>query len=218
MKADFHVHSVSSKDSLTDPESLIARAEALGFGKLILTDHNTISGALKLREKYPDYVIVGEEILTTSGEILALFVEREIPRGLAPLDALDRLKAQGAFISLSHPYAFARHGWREDEMTSFLPYLDAIEIGNARNSRAQNEAARRFAAAHDLCGTAGSDAHGLREFGRMGLDLPEFSTADELRRAIRSAQVFGTESSPLVRLYSRKAVLVKKIKKTFGSN
>lgn len=211
MKVDFHVHSVYSKDSLTDPEDLVSKARKLGFGKLILTDHNTIRGALKIRERYPDFVIVGEEILNTSGEILALFVKEELPKGIAPLEGLKRLREQGAFISLSHPYAASRHGWSEAEMVSFLPYLDAIETHNARNSKAQNEAAIRFAEKYALPGTAGSDAHALPEFGRMGLELPEFNTADELRNAILSAQPFGTESSPFVHLYSRKAVLLKKL-------
>ena len=213
VKVDFHVHSRASRDSLTDGEKLYRRARELGLGKLILTDHNTISGALELQKVHPDDVIVGEEILTTKGEILAFFVREELPKGIEPLEALQRLKAQGAFISLSHPYAMSRHGWTESEMEEMLPYLDAIEGYNARNFPKMNRAAVRFAADHRISFTAGSDAHGIRELGAMGLELPDFRTPEELRAALRSARVFGKESPLLVRWYSRRAVLWKKLRK-----
>ena len=194
IKVDFHVHSIASKDSISKGEKLYERAHALGLGKLILTDHNTISGALELQKRYPDFVIVGEEILTTKGEILAVFVREELPKGIEPLEAFKRLKDQNSFISLSHPYAMMRHGWTEAEMEEYLPFLDAIEIANARNIPSMNRSAAEFAAAHGLCGTAGSDAHGIPELGAMGLELPDFTDSDELRKAVRSSKVFGHES------------------------
>ena len=209
IKVDFHVHSIASPDSLSRGEALFRRAKELGLGKLVLTDHNTISCALELQKAHPEEVIVGEEILTTRGEILALFVREELPGGIEPLAAFRRLKEQGAFISLSHPYAMARHGWTEAEMEEYLPYLDAIEIGNARNRPEMNRAAVRFAAEHALYGTVGSDAHGLPELGAMGLELPDFHTAEELRRSIRSAKSFGKESPFHVRFYSRGAAIWK---------
>lgn len=215
IKVDFHVHSIASKDSLSKGEKLYEQAKKLGLGKLILTDHNTIAGALALQRKYPDFVIVGEEILTTRGEILAIFVKEELPKGIEPLEAFKRLKEQGAFISLSHPYAPMRHGWTEAEMEEYLPFLDAIEIANARNLPEMNRSAANFAAAHGLCGTAGSDAHGVPELGAMGLELPDFFSADELRTAVKSAQVFGKESSLAVRYYSRSAVFLKALDRKF---
>ena len=211
IKIDCHLHTEYSMDSLSPIGELYDRARKLGLGKLIVTDHNTIAGAVRLKEKYPDYVIVGEEIKTTQGEILALFVKEEVPKNLEPLEAFQRLKEQNAFISLAHPYAFKRYGWTEEEMRTYLPYLDAIEIGNARNTRFLNRKAVVFAAKQGLMGTAGSDGHSVQELGQMGLELPDFNTADELRAAIRKAKVFGKESSLLVRYYSRKAVFMKKI-------
>ena len=79
IKVDFHVHSIASKDSLSKGEKLLARAKELGLGKLILTDHNTTAGAVELQKEYPDFVIVGEEILTIKGEILAVFVKFRCP-------------------------------------------------------------------------------------------------------------------------------------------
>lgn len=211
INVDFHVHSEFSPDSVTKIEDLVRRAHELNLGKLIITDHNTIKGAQILHKRYPDFVIIGEEILTTKGEILAFFVKEELPRWIDADEAFKRLQDQGAFISLSHPYSFVRYGWTEAEMERYLPYLDAIEIANGRNSTRENEQAIEFAAAHGLAGTAGSDAHSLKELGRMMLELDDFSTADELRASIRNATVVGTPSSGLVRLRSRAAVIQKKL-------
>ena len=216
IRVDFHVHSIGSPDSLSKGEALYRQAKKLGLGKLIITDHNSTKTVFELQKMYPDYVIAGEEILTTKGEILAIFVKEELPKGIAPLEAFKRLKDQNAFISLSHPYAYMRHGWTEAEMEEFLPYLDAIETANARNLPDMNLSAAKFASEHGLCGTAGSDAHGLRELGAMGLSLPDFNSADELREAVRSAEVFGKESPLTVRLYSRKAVFLKMIHRKLG--
>ncbi len=212
IKIDFHVHSIASPDSLSKGEKLYARAKELGLGKLIITDHNTISCGLKLQKEHPDYVVVGEEILTTCGEILALFVKEELPKGIKPLDAFRELKEQDAFISLSHPYAMSRHGWTEAQMEEYLPYLDAIETYNARNFSGTNAKAVRFAQNHGLYGTAGSDAHGISELGAMGLELPDFNSASELRMAIKEATVFGKESPIWVHSYSRFATVCKMLR------
>ncbi len=211
MKIDCHLHSEYSPDSISNLEELLSRAKSIGLGKLIITDHNTISGAVKLQGSYPDYVIVGEEIQTTAGEILAFFVQKEIPAHLEPLEAFKRLRDQNAFISLSHPYAYSRMGWKEEECC-VQTYLDAIEIANGRNTRGLNDKAVEFARMNRLAGTAGSDGHAIKELGRIGLELPDFNTADEMRVAIREANVFGSESSLFIRYYSRKAVLVKKFR------
>ena len=216
IKADFHVHSIASWDSLSKGEALYRRAKRIGLGKLILTDHNTISEAIRLQKMYPDFVIVGEEILTSRAEILAIFVKEEIPKDIEPVEALKRLRDQGAFISLSHPYAPMRFHWTEEEMEKFLPWLDAIEIANARCMPEMNHLAMKFAAYHGLRGTAGSDAHGVPELGAMGLELPDFNTADELREAIKTSKVFGNESPFWVRKYSRGAVFRKALDRELG--
>ena len=211
IKVDFHLHSQYSPDSISGLEDLYDQAKKKGLGKLVITDHNTIRGAVKLQRKYPDFVIVGEEIKTTKGEILAFFLTEEVPVGLEPADAFKRLKDQGAFISLSHPFAFSRYGWSPEEMIEYMPYLDAIETRNSRNRKYMNRQALDFAHEYKLAGTAGSDAHAVHELGTMGLELPEFNDADSLRIAINNSKSFGNEGSITAHLYSRYAVFSKKI-------
>ena len=213
LKVDFHTHTYRSKDSLTSIAKFITAARASGLDRVVVTDHNTIRGALEAFEAAPDIVIPGEEVQTTEGELLAAYVTKEVPRGLEPLEAVKRVKDQGAFISVSHPFDPRRSGWRLETLEMLVPLIDAIEIFNARVMRARyNELALEFAAKHNLPGTAGSDGHHPSEIGRAYLMIPDFNDAESLRAAIRSATTGGRISSPFVHLYSTRAKLIKALK------
>jgi len=190
----------------------VQAAQRAGLDRVIITDHNSIGGALEAQRIAPGLVIVGEEIMTTHGELLAAFVREEIPSGLEPLEAIRRLRAQGAFISVSHPFDQVRGGhWELADLLEITPLVDAIETFNSRcMDMRPNQAALEFARQHNLAGTVGSDAHTTRELGRASLRLDEFLDADGLRRVIRSGKEKVGLSSPLIHLTSRYAVLIKK--------
>ena len=195
LKVDFHSHTSFSKDSLTTPERFIAVARRKGLDHVVVTDHNTIAGALIAQALDPDLVIVGEEIKTTCGEILAAYVTEEIPRGLSPQEAISRLRDQGAFISISHPFDLRSGAWQLPDLLTVAPQVDAIEVFNARIMKpGANALALEFAQAHNLPGTAGSDAHAAFELGKALLVLPQFEGADELRRVIHAGYVKGSLS------------------------
>ena len=126
--------------------------------------------------------------MTTRGEILAAFVTEEIPKGLTPQETIRRLKEQGAFISVSHPFDRWRSGgWKEDDLLEILPDVDAIEVYNSRCMLPRfNREARRFAEKHNLAGTVGSDAHAAFELGRSLMMLEPFEGPDGLRKVIRT--------------------------------
>ncbi len=213
LKVDFHTHTYHSKDSITSIEQLIAAAQKRGLDRVVVTDHNTLGGALEAQAAAPDLIIVGEEVQTTEGEFLAAFVTQEVPRGLEPLEALRRLKDQGAFISISHPFDPNRSGWSMETLTTVAAQVDAIEVFNARVVDARhNQLAAEFAARLGLPGTAGSDGHHPSEIGRAYSQLPDFHDAESLREAIRTAQIGGRTSSPFVHFYSVWARVVKAVK------
>jgi hypothetical protein len=193
LEIDFHSHTSVSKDSLTSPERFIETARRKKLDRVVVTDHNTIAGALTAQALDPELVIVGEEIMTTKGEILAAFMIEEIPRGLSPSETIKRLRDQGAFISVSHPFDSWRNGaWKLEDLLEIIPLVDAIEVFNARCTNAvDNQKAANFALEYHIPGTAGSDAHAAFELGKARLVLPEFSGPDELRKAIREGQVQG---------------------------
>src|SRR3954466_9585684 len=107
-KVDLHSHTIYSKDSLTPVAELIERARSVGLDKIAVTDHNNIAGALAAKALAPDLIIVGEEIKTTHGEIIAYFVKESVPKGLSPQETVKRLRDQGAVISVPHPLDMLR--------------------------------------------------------------------------------------------------------------
>lgn len=213
-KVDFHSHTRYSADSITSIDNLISAARKRGLDRLVVTDHNSIQGALEAYAAAPDLIIVGEEVQTTQGEFLAVFVTKEVPRGLEPMEALTRLKDQGAFISISHPFDPRRSGWTLETLEQLAHLVDAIETRNARVfSPDYNTRAEKFAATHHLPGTAGSDAHHPSEIGRVYSLVPEFTDAESLRSSIARGQNCGRSSFPAVHLYSAWARIVKSVEK-----
>lgn len=208
-----HCHTLISEDSLARPADLAAAARRKGLDRVIITDHNSIAGALAAQTIDPELVIVGEEIMTRQGEILAFFVQELVLPGLEALQTIEILRQQGAFISVSHPFDGMRGGhWDLPDLEAIAPLVDAIEVFNARCLHSgYNVQAQTFARLHDLPGTAGSDAHALFELGQARLVIPPFKDADELRAVIREAQVQGSLSPPWVHLASRYAAWRKRM-------
>ena len=209
---EFHCHTNASKDSRTRPADLMAAARRKGIDRLIITDHNTIAGARAAQSLDPELVIVGEEIMTTRGEILAAYVTEEIPAGLPPRVVIGQLRAQGAFISVSHPFDRIRSGaWKEPDLLDILPLVDAIEVYISRCMFPHfNRLARQFAEKHNVAGTVGSDAHATFEVGRSLLQLEPFKGPDELRQVIRAAKPITKWSPPWFHFSSRYAVVTKR--------
>ncbi len=213
LHVEFHSHTRASKDSLTPPADLIAAARRKGIDRLIITDHNTIVGARAAQTLDPELVIVGEEIMTTHGEILAAFVTEEVPPHLSPAETIQRLKDQCAFISVSHPFDKLRKGgWMEADLLEILPQVNAIEVYNSRCTfPGFNREARLFAEKHNIPGTVGSDAHAAFEVGRSLLLLEQFEGPDEMREVIRRGIPQVKWSPPWFHLTSRYASILKKL-------
>lgn len=210
---EFHCHTSASPDSLVSPSALVRAARRRGIDRLIITDHNTTDGAREARAIDPDLVIIGEEIMTTRGEILAAFVAETIPPGLSPLETIQRLKDQGAFISVSHPFdSLRKGGWLEPDLLEILPAVDAIETYNSRCMLPQfNWRAAEFARKHGLARTVGSDAHAAFEVGRSRMLLDPFSDAEGLRQVIRNGVPQVRWSPPWFHFSSRYASIVKRL-------
>ncbi len=205
---ELHAHTCYSEDSLLPPHTLLKVAQQRGLDKIAITDHNTLRGAREAYALAPERVIIGEEIMTSRGELLAFFVKEEIPPGLPPWEAIRRLREQGAVISVSHPFDQMRKGhWALRDLLEILPLVDALEGFNARCLRASyNIQAQALAKEHGLPITVGSDAHTAIEIGRARLLLPPFESAEDFRRALPQASAQARLSPAWVHLLSRYAV------------
>ena len=202
---ELHSHSYASYDSRLKPTDIVRACREKGIAKLAITDHHSLRGALELRDLAPELIIVGEEIMTTRGELLAYFVEEVVPRGLTPIEAIARLKAQGAAISVPHPFDRWRSGaWREADLIEILPLVDAIEVFNARCVfKADNARALAFARRHHKLFSVGSDAHYRLELGRAVLKMPRVpDTAAELIASLANAELVCRSSSPFVHTFN----------------
>ena len=206
---ELHSHTHASEDSLARPADIVRTCRRRGIDKIAITDHNAISGALEAQALAPELVIVGEEIMTTQGELLAYFLKERIPPKLDPFETIRRLRAQGAAISVSHPFDRYRGGaWQEQDLRGIVALVDAIEVFNARCVHAEDNArALAFARELGLAGSVGSDAHTLRELGRARLMAQRADTAADLIEAFKAGQVATRLSSPAIHLASRGAKL-----------
>jgi predicted metal-dependent phosphoesterase TrpH len=213
VRADLHCHTIYSKDSLTPLEGVIRACQRKGIDRVAITGHNTVEGALRLRELAPELVIVGEEIKTTHGEIQAFFIEKLIPRGLSPEETVARIREQGGVVGVSHPLDPTRsEAMGEENLRRIVHLVDCIEVFNARTTFAtHNRRAAEFARAHGLPGTAGSDAHTAFEIGRAYVEMPAFDDPASFLAALTQGHVVGRQSLPLVHLFSRWATLRKRL-------
>jgi predicted metal-dependent phosphoesterase TrpH len=203
-KADFHIHSRYSMDCSTTLEQIIASCEKNNINCIALTDHGSIEGALKLKSIAPFYVIVGEEILTTRGEIMGLFLHELIPSGLTIEESIMRIKNQGGLFCAQHPFDRIRpDALKSEVMDEIADQIDIVEVFNSRNPlRRSSEQALEFARVHDLPGTAGSDAHAAFEIGNAFVEMPEFKDKVDFLEALRKGKITGKRAGPLGRINS----------------
>jgi predicted metal-dependent phosphoesterase TrpH len=211
IRVELHCHTYHSIDSLMLPGKILATLDRKRIDRVAITDHNTIAGALELYELAPHRIIPGEEVKTTAGELLAYFIREEVPKGLPPLEAIQALRQQGAFISVAHPFDRMRSNqWTLEQLEEIAPLIDAVEVFNSRTHTDEpNREAGMFAAQHQLPGTAGSDAHAYFEIGRTTITCPDFSDADTLRQALAAAEIHPGPSRPWVHLTSQFAMIQK---------
>lgn len=204
MKVDMHVHTCYSKDATLSLETIMESCERRGLDGVAITDHNTIAGALALKEIAPFLVIVGEEIDTTKGEILGLFLKEEIPGGLMPEEAMARIREQGGLVGVSHPLdRLRRSAMRQVALLDILDELDFLEGFNSRVTfPSDNRKAQALAQARGLPITAGSDAHTAYEIGRAYVEMSNFNGRDGFLEALKEAQIFGRLSPPWIHLVS----------------
>lgn len=212
LKADLHVHTVYSMDCATSLDEIVARCLKLGIDCLAVADHGTIEGALKLKAIAPFTIIVAEEILTPCGEVMGMFLSREVPSGLPVEETLSRIKEQHGLICIPHPYDNIRPSSfsRTKELEEIMPFVDIIEVFNARSlfpgSRGRSQ---RLARKFGKVTSAGSDAHTASEIGNAYIEMPEFSNKDEFLKSLAQGQICGHKSSPLVHLASTRNKLRK---------
>jgi predicted metal-dependent phosphoesterase TrpH/glycosyltransferase involved in cell wall biosynthesis len=198
--ADLHMHTSWSHDCSIDAAELVDHAEAEGLGAIAVTDHNVFGGALEAGDHARDrdlVVIAGEEVKTDGqGEVIGLFLEREIERGMSWDETVAAIRDQGGLVYVPHP--FDRMHAIPDPRTlhRHLADIDVFEVYNARLLfEGYNDEALRFARKYNLTMGAGSDAHVLQGVGTGALKMRAFEGPEEFLISLRTAEVLRRPKS-----------------------
>jgi predicted metal-dependent phosphoesterase TrpH len=189
IRVDLHVHSSASFDSRSAPERVAARCRRLGLSPVCLTDHDSIAGAISLKATGSSRVIVGEEVMTTEGELIGLFLERPIEAGLSPLETASEIRAQGGLVYLEHPYDASRRHLSEKAIESLADVIDIVEVFNGRSDEQANRQAADLRDILDAAPGAGSDAHTLREIGSGYVEMEDFEGAQDFLIKLRGGTI-----------------------------
>jgi predicted metal-dependent phosphoesterase TrpH len=215
--ADFHVHTRFSRDSILSEAKFIRLALERGLTHVAVTNHNNVEGAIAVRDKVAELgvddrltVILGEEVSTADGEVVGIFLQRTIPRGLSADETADEIHAQGGLVSVPHPFdPFRASHIRQEPLTRLAEAgkIDLLEVFNSRVTfQRHNQEAAELAARYKIPGIAASDSHSGFEIAMSFNAMPAFETADELRTALALNEWHGSRSTVLIHLTTRYAV------------
>jgi predicted metal-dependent phosphoesterase TrpH len=160
----------------------------LGLSPLFLTDHDGIAGTHSLVEA-GEPVIAGEEILTSEGELIGLFLKTAVPEGLSPEETVAAIKEQGGLVYLEHPYDTTRRNLREEAIERIAGHIDIVEVFNGRSQPEANRRAEELRGTLGVAAGAGSDAHTLKEIGSVYMEMERFDGAHDFLAKLRIGKV-----------------------------
>jgi glycosyltransferase involved in cell wall biosynthesis len=197
---DLHMHTDHSPDCATPVDTLLDTAKRVGLGAIAVTDHNEISGALEARSRANGIkVIVAEEVKTADqGEVIGLFIEEKIPRGLTLQETIAEIRRQGGLVYVPHPFDRMHAVPDYEHLLDVVEEIDAIEVFNPRVAfSAFNEEAARFAAKYRIVAGAGSDSHVAQGLGSVKIRMRDFDGPEEFLESLRDADIVRKRQSLL---------------------
>ena len=187
--------------------SILERAREVGLDVVAITDHDSVAGGLEAREladRYGVRVVVGEEVKSTEGEIVGLFLERTIPGGMSLADTIAAIREQGGVVYLPHPFDRLHTIPEPAVLRAHVDEIDVVEVFNSRLAFPRfNEAAERFAQRYRIPAAAGSDAHVLPGIGTALCGMDDFTGPRDFAAALAESRIVRRPRS-LVYLQSLK--------------
>ena len=195
IEVDLHMHTDHSGDCATPVDVLLQTARDRGLGAIAITDHNEVSGALearKIAEQMGDIkVIVAEEVKTAEqGEVIGLFLEEKIPKGLTMAETIAEIRRQGGLVYVPHPFDRFHSVPDYEHLLDIVEEIDLLEVFNPRVAvTAFNEEAVRFATKYRIVPAAGSDSHVAQGLGSVRQRIHDFEGPAEFLEAMRGADI-----------------------------
>jgi glycosyltransferase involved in cell wall biosynthesis/histidinol phosphatase-like PHP family hydrolase len=197
---DLHMHTDHSPDCATPVDVLLDTAKARGLGAIAVTDHNVISGAHEAAERADGIkVIVAEEVKTADqGEVIGLFIDEHIPRGMTLEETIAEIHRQGGLVYVPHPFDRMHAVPDYEHLLNVVEDVDAIEVFNARVAvKSFNEEAVKFARKYRIPGGAGSDSHVPQGLGSVRIRMRDFDGPEEFLESLKDADIIRKPKSLL---------------------
>jgi predicted metal-dependent phosphoesterase TrpH len=195
IEVDLHMHTDHSGDCNTPVDVLLQTARDRGLGAIAITDHNEVSGAHEARKIAAEMddikVIVAEEVKTAEqGEVIGLFIEEKIPKGLTMAETIAAIREQGGLVYVPHPFDRFHSVPDYEHLLDMVEEIDILEVFNPRVAlTAFNEEAERFARKYRIVAGAGSDSHVAQGLGSVRTRIHDFEGPAEFLEAMRDADI-----------------------------
>lgn len=214
VKADLHVHTTYSNDSVITPKELVFYAKKRGLTAVAVTDHNKVEGALKIAKQTDFLIIPGIEVSSMHGHIIGLNVNTQLPRGLGADETVDRIHEAGGIAIACHPFVMLKGSISKQVSGKF----DAVETINASAFpfRRATSKANNLAERLKLPKVAGTDAHYGPVIGQAYTLIDSKANVEAIVKAIVNGQCKpeGTGISPRMRLENQGRFFWKYLRKT----
>ncbi len=214
-KVDLHTHSIASPDGGTTEAQYVSALEKGVLDCVAITDHDRIDFALKVHAKLGNKIIVGEEISTSEGELIGLFLTKRIKPGLTATETALQIKSQGGIVYVPHPFETVRKGLTEQTLNQIRQCVDIIETMNGR-AFAQNKSpeATAWSRTNDVASFASSDSHHSGGLGKTFTELSDIPTKELIVALSRSGKKHYEKPSLDDVLAPKRNRLLKKIKRS----
>lgn len=190
IRAEFHTHTRFSKDSILNKFFILFMLKLKKIKLIAITDHNEVKGAIKYQKflkKFNIDVIVGEEVMTDSGEIIGLFLNKKIEPFQSPELTVKQIKEQNGIVYLPHPYDEKRYKTvlKEEKQIKLKDEIDFIEIHNGRNiSEKYSDKQKDIQQKLKITPIIGSDAHTFIELGRNYIEI-EYKNIEDFKNNMK---------------------------------
>ena len=213
-KLDLHTHSIESPDGGISEKQYQHMLESNQLDYIAITDHNQIGFAQQTQRRPGDRIIIGEEIMTSEGEIIGLFLEQAVPSGLSPLETIKRIKDQQGLVYIPHPFETVRKGLHPSVMEELRDFIDIIEVFNGRAMfQNRSEQAAVWAKLNQITGAASSDAHGVSGLGNTFTRVSQAPTRQNIVQLLASGTPIAGRPPLKALLYPSYHRMRRKIKK-----
>jgi len=203
IRVDSHIHTIYSKDGFITVRGLVHRCKKKGIDCVAICDHNTIQGALQFKDEVPLKIIVGEEVNTSEGEIIGLFLREEIPPGLSPVETVKRIRNQNGLVYLPHPFdSFRKATITARALNQIFKDIDIVEVFNSRSLFGKsNKKALQFDKKNGFALAVGSDAHTRYEIGNSYVEMKDFDSKEDFLKNLKNAKLVTKKTSIFVRIW-----------------